>query len=68
MAYYKDLITIKRALGLPTTAADIDTLEIDTNPYLEIHNLYTHLNPQREARIAKIKAMLDKHNVKYEIL
>lgn len=68
LEYYKTLIAIKRSLGLPTTAADIDTLEIDTNPYLEIYNLYTHLNPQREARIAKIKAMLDKHNVKYEIL
>ena len=68
LAYYKKVIAIKRDLGLPTTSADIETLEIDTEPYLEIHNLYTHLNPQREARIAKIKAMLDKHNVKYEIL
>ena len=67
LAYYKELITIKHALGLQTTLADIEMLEIDTNPYLEIHNLYTHINPQREARIAKIKAMLDKHNVKYGI-
>ena len=68
LAYYKKVIAIKRDLGLPTTAAYIETLEIDTEPYLEIHNLYTHLNPQREARIAKIKAMLDKHNVTYKIL
>ena len=68
LEYYKNLIAIKRALGLPTTSADIDTLAIDTEPYLEIHNLYTHLNPQREARIANIKATLHKHNVKYEIL
>ena len=68
LAYYKELITIKHALGLQTTLADIEMLEIDTNPYLEIHNLYTHINPHREARIAKIKAMLDKHNVKYGIL
>ena len=68
LAYYKELIAIKRALGLPTTSADIDTLAIDTEPYLEIHNLYTHQNPQREARIANIKATLHKHNVKYEIL
>ena len=68
LEYYKILIAIKRALGLPTTSADIDTLAIDTEPYLEIYNLYTHLNPQREARIANIKATLDKHNVKYEIL
>lgn len=67
LAYYKELITIKRALGLPTTSADIETLDIDTEPYLEIHNLYTHLNPQREARITKIKTLLDKYNVKYEI-
>ena len=68
LAYYKELITIKRALGLPTTSADIETLDIDTDPYLEIHNLYTHLNPQREARITKIKTLLDKYNVKYEII
>lgn len=68
LEYYKELITIKRDLGLPTTAADIDTLAIDTEPYLEIHNLYTHQNPQREARIARVKTMLDGHNVKYEIL
>ena len=68
LAYYKKLIAIKRDLGLPTASADIETLDIDTEPYLEIHNLYTHLTPQREARIAKIKAILDKHNVKYEIL
>ena len=68
LAYYKELITIKRALGLPTTSADIETLDIDTEPYLEIHNLYTHLNPQREARIEGIKRKLDEHNVKYEIL
>lgn len=68
LAYYKELITIKRALGLPTTSADIDTLDIDTEPCLEIHNLYTHLNPQREARITKIKTLLDKYNVKYEII
>lgn len=67
LAYYKELITIKRALGLPTTSADIETLDIDTEPCLEIHNLYTHLNPQREARITKIKTLLDKYNVKYEI-
>jgi hypothetical protein len=30
LAYYKELITIKRALGLPTTLADIETLDIDT--------------------------------------
>ena len=68
LAYYKELITIKRALGLPTTSADIETLDIDTEPCLEIHNLYTHLNPQREARITKIKTLLDKYNVKYEII
>lgn len=68
LAYYKELIAIKRSLGLPTTSADIDTLEIDTEPYLEIHNLYTHQNPQREARIEGIKRKLDEHNVKYEIL
>lgn len=68
LAYYKELITIKRALGFPTTSADIDTLDIDTEPCLEIHNLYTHLNPQREARITKIKTLLDKYNVKYEII
>lgn len=68
LAYYKKLITIKRDIGLPTTSADIEALDIDTEPYLEIHNLYTHLNPQRKARIEKIKAMLDKHNVKYEII
>ena len=68
LAYYKELITIKRALGLPTTSVDIDTLDIDTEPCLEIHNLYTHLNPQREARITKIKTLLDKYNVKYEII
>ena len=68
LAYYKELITIKRALGLPTTSADIETLDIDTEPYLEIHNLYTHLNPQRETRITKIKTLLDKYNVKYEII
>lgn len=68
LAYYKKLIAIKRDLGLPTASADIETLDIDTEPYLEIHNLYTHLTPQREARIAKIKAILDKHNVKYEII
>lgn len=67
LAYYKELITIKRALGLPTTSADIETLDIDTEPCLEIHNLYTHLNPLREARITKIKTLLDKYNVKYEI-
>lgn len=68
LEYYKNLIAIKRALGLPTTSADIDTLAIDTEPYLEIHNLYTHLNPQREARIEGIKRKLDEHNVKYKIL
>ena len=68
LAYYKNLITIKRSLGLPTTAVDIDTLGIDIEPYLEIYNLYTHLNPQREKRIKEIKMMLDGHNVKYEIL
>ena len=68
LAYYKELITIKRALGLPTTSADIETLDIDTEPCLEIHNLYIHLNPQREARITKIKTLLDKYNVKYEII
>ena len=68
LEYYKTLIAIKRSLGLPTTAAYIDTLAIDTEPYLEIHNLYTHLNPQREARIEGIKRELDEHNVKYEIL
>lgn len=68
LAYYKKLIAVKRDLGLPTASADIETLDIDTEPYLEIHNLYTHLTPQREARIAKIKAILDKHNVKYEII
>ena len=68
MAYYKKVIAIKRDLGLPTTSADIETLEIDTEPYLEIHNLYTHLNPQREARIEGIKRELDEHNVKYKIL
>ncbi|MBR4854073.1 MAG: hypothetical protein IKU88_05040 [Alistipes sp.] len=68
LAYYKKLIAIKRDLGLPTASADIETLDIDTEPYLEIHNLYTHLNPQREKRIKEIKMMLDGHNVKYEIL
>lgn len=68
LAYYKELTAIKRSLGLPTTSADIYTLEIDTEPYLEIHNLYTHQNPQREERIENIKKVLDGHNVKYEIL
>lgn len=68
LAYYKKLIVIKRDLGLPTASADIERLDIDIEPYLEIHNLYTHLTPQREARIAKIKAILDKHDVRYEII
>ena len=68
LTYYKKLIAIKRGLGLPTTSVDVETLDIDTEPYLEIYNLYTHLNPRREDRIKKIETILNKYNVKYKIL
>ena len=67
LAYYKNLITIRRALGLPTTSTDIETLSIDTEPHLEIHNLYVKDSKQREDRIKKIRDLLDT-KVKYEII
>lgn len=65
--YYKRLITIKRELGLPTPNVDINSLNIDIEPHLEIHNLYVKDSKQREDRIKEIRDLLDT-KVKYEII
>lgn len=69
LEYYKRVITIKRELGIPTTDANIESLTIDEEPYLEIYNLYkkpiTH--PARKSRIRKIQQHLDQAQIQYSI-
>lgn len=65
--YYKTVIEIKRSLNIPTTNANIDLLEIDTEPYLEIYDLYINVSTQRKERIKRIEEQLRKYDIQYSI-
>jgi hypothetical protein len=68
LEYYKKVIKIKRELGIPTTHANIESLTIDEEPYLEIHNLYKKLHCKRNRRIESIKKILTDNNIKFSII
>lgn len=68
LEYYKKVIKIKRELGIPTTDANIESLTIDEEPYLEIHNLYKKLHCKRNRRIESIKKILTDNNIKFSII
>lgn len=67
LAYYKTLYEIKRHLGLPTPVIDEKSLTIDTTPILLIKNLYRKETSRRQMRISRIKMLLQKNGISYEL-
>lgn len=63
--YYRMLYQIKRDLDLPIPiVANIDNIEINTEPQLLIAQNYNKINKDREKRICDIENILDTINVK----
>lgn len=64
--YYKNLIVLKRDLGLDTINST--QFELNKKPKLVIANTYTERTAGRETRIHDIKKLLEINNIDYEIV